>query len=45
MSDEVLDHNLTNRYFSKSYILSEKNGNHSYEDFFEKIPLILDFMN
>ena len=45
MSDEVLDHNLTNRYFSKSYILSEKSGNHSYEDFFEKIPLILDFMN
>ena len=45
MSDEVLDHNLTHRYFSKSYILSEKGGNHSYKDFFEKIPLILDFMN
>ena len=44
MSDEVLDHNKTFLYFSKSYVLSEKEGNHSYDDFFEKIPLILDFM-
>ena len=44
MSDEVLDHNKTLAYFSKSYVLSEKGGNHSYDDFFEKIPLILDFM-
>jgi len=44
MSDEVLDHNKTSSYFSKSYVLSEKEGNHSYDDFFEKIPLILDFM-
>jgi predicted esterase YcpF (UPF0227 family) len=44
MSDEVLDHNRTIEYFSKSYILTEKGGNHSYDDFFEKIPLILDFM-
>ena len=44
MSDEVLDHNKTCRYFSGSYVLSEKGGNHSYDDFFEKIPLILDFM-
>ena len=44
MSDEVLDHNKTSSYFSKSYVLSEKGGNHSYDDFFEKIPLILDFM-
>ena len=44
MSDEVLDHNKTFSYFSKSYVLSEKEGNHSYDDFFEKIPLILDFM-
>tara|TARA_A200000159_G_scaffold157128_1_gene172856 strand:+ start:269 stop:772 length:504 start_codon:yes stop_codon:yes gene_type:complete len=44
MSDEVLDHNKTFAYFSKSYVLSEKGGNHSYDDFFEKIPLILDYM-
>jgi predicted esterase YcpF (UPF0227 family) len=44
MSDEVLDHNKTLAYFSKSYVLSEKGGNHSYDDFFEKIPLILDHM-
>ena len=44
MSDEVLDHNKTFQYFSKSYVLSEKGGNHSYDDFFEKIPLILDYM-
>ena len=44
MSDEVLDHNKTFSYFSKSYLLSEKGGNHSYDDFFEKIPLILDYM-
>ena len=44
MSDEVLDHNRTCEYFSKSYMLSEKGGNHSYDDFYEKIPLILDFM-
>ena len=44
MSDEVLDHNETFQYFSKSYVLSEKGGNHSYDDFFEKIPLILDYM-
>ena len=44
MSDEVLDHNKTLAYFSKSYVLSEKGGNHSYDDFYEKIPLILDFM-
>ena len=44
MSDEVLDHNATFAYFSKSYVLSEKGGNHSYDDFFEKIPLILDYM-
>ena len=44
MSDEVLDHNETFAYFSKSYVLSEKGGNHSYDDFFEKIPLILDYM-
>ena len=44
MSDEVLDHTKTFASFSKSYVLSEKEGNHSYDDFFEKIPLILDFM-
>ena len=44
MSDEVLDHNITFAFFSKSYMLSEKGGNHSYDDFFEKIPLILDYM-
>ena len=44
MSDEVLDHNKTLAYFSKSYVLSEKGGNHSYDDLFEKIPLILDYM-
>ena len=44
MSDEVLDHNITFSFFSKSYVLSEKGGNHSYDDFFEKIPLILDYM-
>ena len=44
MSDEVLDHNITFAFFSKSYVLSEKGGNHSYDDFFEKIPLILDYM-
>ena len=44
MSDEVLDHNKTFAYFSKSYVLSEKGGNHSYDDFFEKIPLILDYL-
>ena len=44
MSDEVLDHNVTFEFFSKSYVLSEKGGNHSYDDFFEKIPLILDYM-
>ena len=44
MSDEVLDQNKTFTYFSKSYVLSEKGGNHSYDDFFEKIPLILDHM-
>ena len=44
MSDEVLDHKMTFEYFSKSYILSEKGGNHSYDDFFEKIPLILEHM-
>ena len=44
MSDEVLDHNKTLAYFSKSYVLSEKGGDHSYDDFFEKIPLILDYM-
>ena len=44
MSDEVLDHNVTFAFFSKSYVLSEKEGNHSYDDFFEKIPLILDYM-
>jgi len=44
MSDEVLDHNKTLAYFSKSYVLSEKGGNHSYDDFSEKIPLILDYM-
>jgi len=44
MSDEVLDHNKTLAYFSKSYVLSENGGNHSYDDFFEKIPLILDYM-
>ena len=44
MSDEVLDHNITFAFFSKSYVLSEKGGNHSFDDFFEKIPLILDYM-
>ena len=44
MSDEVLDHNVTFEFFSKSYVLSEKGGNHSYDDFVEKIPLILDYM-
>ena len=44
MSDEVLDHNKTLAYFSKSYVLSEKGGNHSYDDFYEKIPFILDHM-
>ena len=44
MSDEVLDHNTTFAFFSKSYVLSEKGGNHSYDDFFEKIPLILDYL-
>ena len=44
MSDEVLDHNITFAFFSKSYVLSEKGGNHSYDDFFEKIPLILDYL-
>ena len=44
MSDEVLDHNITFAFFSKSYVLSEKGGNHSYDDFFAKIPLILDYM-
>ncbi len=44
MSDEVLDHNITFDFFSKSYVLSEKGGNHSYDDFFAKIPLILDYM-
>ena len=44
MSDEVLDHNRTFAFFSKSYVLSEKGGNHSYDDFFEKIPLILDYL-
>ena len=44
MSDEVLDHNITFDFFSKSYVLSEKGGNHSYDDFFEKIPLILDYL-
>ncbi len=44
MSDEVLDHNKTFEYFSKSYVFSEKGGDHSYDDFFEKIPLILDYM-
>ena len=44
MSDEVLDHNITFTFFSKSYVLSEKGGNHSYDDFFAKIPLILDYM-
>ena len=44
MSDEILDHNKTFAYFSKSYVLSEKGGNHSYDDFFEKIPFILDYL-
>ena len=44
MSDEVLDHNITFAFFSKSYVLSERGGNHSYDDFFAKIPLILDYM-
>ena len=44
MSDEVLDHNITFAFFSKSYVLSEKGGNHSYDDFFARIPLILDYM-
>ena len=44
MSDEVLDHNTTFEYFSNSYVLSEKGGNHSYDDFLEKIPLILNFL-
>ena len=44
MSDEVLDHNITFTFFSKSYVLSEIGGNHSYDDFFAKIPLILDYM-
>jgi len=44
MSDEVLDQNVTFAFFSKSYVLSEKGGNHSYDDFFEKIPLILDYL-
>ena len=44
MSDEVLDHNQTLAYFSKSYVLCEKGGNHSYDDFSEKIPLILDYL-
>ena len=44
MSDEVLDHNITFTFYSKSYVLSEKGGNHSYDDFFAKIPLILDYM-
>ena len=44
MSDEVLDHNKTLAYYSKSYVISEKGGNHSYDDFFKKIPLILDYM-
>ena len=44
MSDEVLDHNITFAFFSKSYVLSEKGGNHSYDDFFKKIPLILDYL-
>ena len=44
MSDEVLDHNKTLAYFSKSYVLSEKGGSHSYDDFVEKIPLILEYM-
>ncbi len=44
MSDEVLDHKLTSAYFSKSYILCEKGGTHGYDDFSEKIPLILDYL-
>ena len=44
MSDDVLYHNITFAFFSKSYVLSEKGGNHSYDDFFAKIPLILDYM-
>lgn len=44
MGDEVLDHKITRRYFSSSYIVCEKNGNHSYDDFLEKIPLILDYL-
>ena len=44
MSDEVLDHNITFAFFSKSYVLSEKGGNHSCDDFLAKIPLILDYM-
>ena len=44
MSYEFLDHNVTFAFFSKSYVLSEKGGNHSYDDFFEKIPLILDYL-
>lgn len=44
MGDKVLDHQITRRYFSNSYVVCEKNGNHSYDDFLEKIPLILDYL-
>jgi predicted esterase YcpF (UPF0227 family) len=44
LGDEVLDHKKTLKYFSNSLVITENEGNHSFEDFSEKISLINDFL-
>ena len=43
--DEVLDYREAERYYKRSLLISESNGNHAMDDFKTKIPMALQFLS
>lgn len=43
--DEVLDYREAERYYKRSLLISESNGNHAMDDFKTKIPMALRFLS
>ena len=44
MGDEVLNHDITKRFFHSSLVISEKHGSHEYGNFEQRINLLIDFL-
>ena len=43
--DEVLDYRVAERYYKRSLLICESNGNHAMDDFQSKIPMALRFLS